>query len=49
MTMTLAPIHTLLALAALIIAIISGTGKAPLWPAVVLIAISLLLLVGVGR
>jgi hypothetical protein len=47
--MSLVPIHTLLGLAALIIAIISGTGKAPLWPAVVLLAISLLLLVAGGR
>jgi len=49
MTMTpLGLVQLLLLVGAFVIAVLAGIGKAPLWPAVVLAVISLLLLV-VGK
>jgi hypothetical protein len=44
-TTPLGLVQLLLILGAFVIAVLSGIGKAPLWPAVLLLAVSLLLVV----
>jgi hypothetical protein len=42
-------VQLLLLVAALVIAIVSGIGRAPLWPAVLLLCVAQLLIAGLGH